>query len=342
MNAKKKPAPILLIIWFLSLAIAFVVGAETILRIKGVRPWKVEPDDITVEPGGRFFQKHPVLGYSPLPGRFKVILKKQFEFNVTHLPDGLRITHPLKTYPGSAERPQIWMFGCSYTYGWSLNDEETYPWLLQERFPEYEVVNFGVPGYGTIQSLLQFKSALEDATPQIAILAYASFQDERNTYIRDRRKTTARWNKLGPLVQPYARLDNEGKLRYLEANLGYQEFPLMRQSALIHYFEILYNKLERRWAQCDAVTLKLILEMAEMANKANVVFIVAGISEHPDTREMLSVLHNQGVQTVDIAMDLSRPGYTNFPYDTHPSALAHVEFADKLEKYLKERFLGGS
>jgi hypothetical protein len=107
------------------------------------------------------------------------------ETTVTHGPDTLRITHP-PNGPTSAARPQIWIFGCSFTHGWSLSDEQTYPWQVQRRIPEYEVVNFGVSGYGTVQSLIQFREALEQRSrSDVAIIAYASFHDERNTFSRD-------------------------------------------------------------------------------------------------------------------------------------------------------------
>jgi len=44
--------------------------------------------------------------------------------------------------------------------------KKTFPWLLQERFPQYEVVNFGLNGYSTVQSLIQLREALGRAGSQ--------------------------------------------------------------------------------------------------------------------------------------------------------------------------------
>ena len=36
-------------------------------------------------------------------------------------------------------RPVISVYGCSCTWGIGVNDEETYPWLLQQEFPEFRI-----------------------------------------------------------------------------------------------------------------------------------------------------------------------------------------------------------
>ena len=188
------------VICLLILAVLFVAGAEVILRSKGVKPWRKRDTPIQVDPGGKFFRRHPTLGYSHIPGRFTVTLPSGYSFNVAHLPNTLRITHPIDSNEEPKRKEEIWIFGCSFTHGWSINDEETYPWLLQERFPEYDVINFGVSGYGTIHSLLQFRDALKTKIPKVAVLAYAGFHDHRNTFSRNRRKVIAPWHFLGPLA----------------------------------------------------------------------------------------------------------------------------------------------
>jgi hypothetical protein len=94
-----------------------------------------------------------------------VTLPGGYSFTVTHFPSKLRITHPLATYTDRRSKPEIWIMGCSFTHGWSLNDQDTYPWLLQARLPQYVVVNYGVEGYGTLHALLQLREALTTQPP---------------------------------------------------------------------------------------------------------------------------------------------------------------------------------
>lgn len=323
-------------ICLLILAMLSVTGGEVLVRIKGVKPWRKPVVSIRIDPGGKFFRKHSTLGYSHIPGRFTATLGSDYSFNVTHLPNTLRITRPIDSNKEPRRKEEIWVFGGSFTHGWSINDEETYPWLLQERFPKYDVINFGVSGYGTIHSLLQFREALKTKTPKVAVLAYAGFHDARNTFSRIRRKTVAPWNKLGPLVQPYARLDQEGGLQYLFADVEYREFPMMRYLALAHYIEMKYNQLEPKWHRSHAVSEALVKEMARLAKKHEVKFVVANIS---GGHAMLAFAEKNRISNVDISVDHRIPENTNLPYDSHPSAIANQKYTDKLERFLRVELL---
>ncbi len=171
-------------------------------------------------------------------------LPPSYSFGVTHLSNTLRVTRPLEIYNLSDSKDEIWVFGCSVTHGWSLNDDETYPWLLQESLPCYKIVNFGVTGYGTLHSLIQFHEALlKRKKPKAVIIAYGFFHDRRNTFLRLRRKGLVPLNKLGPLVQPYARVNKRGELTWSMATAQFHAFPLMRYSALIHLIEKAYNRI---------------------------------------------------------------------------------------------------
>lgn len=259
---------------------------------------------------------------------------------MTHLPNTLRITHPLATYNELRPKKEIWIFGCSLTYGWSLNNHETYPWLLQERFPEYEIVNFGVSGYGTIHSLIQLREALQTGrVPALIILAYAGFHEERNVFLRNAQKIYALYNKLGPGVYPYARLETDGMLSYHVTDLNYHEFPLMRYSALSHFLEQIYNNWEANYYHIRQVSEALTLEMAGLARKNGIPFVIAGITASPGTSRMLSLVQQQGFKAVDISVDLKIKENNNLPHDLHPSAGANRQYADKLEAFLRGEVL---
>ena len=307
-------------------------AAEIALRLKGYEAWHRPEVAVRVDPGGKFYQPHPTLGYTHIPGHYTVFFWDT-SFAATHLPNTLRVTHPIESYNDSQNKEEIWIFGCSFTHGWGLQDYETYPWLLQQRFPEYEVVNFGVGGYGSIHSLIQFREALQVKTPRVAVLAYANFHDERNTFSRQRRKWVVAGRALGPIVQPYARLDGSGKLQYQFAASEYTEFPLMRYSALVNFIESKYDQLEVNLVHSHDVSKALVLEMAKIAGEHQVKFIVAGIFASDGTREMLNFAQAHGIPSIDISVDLKVPA--NRLPDEHPSALANRQFADKLESVLR-------
>lgn len=320
---------------FLSLlAGVFLLSAEFVVRWKGVKPWVPrEEKTISVKPGERFYAAHPTLGYTHIPGRFTVTLADGYSFVVTHLQNSLRATQPLDDYYEAGEKPEIWIFGCSFTHGWSLNDEETYPWLLQQRLQDYQIVNFGVGGYSTIHSLLQYRDALGLKRPKLAVLAYAGFHDERNTLARTWRKVSVPNSKKEFLKLPYALLAEDMSLQYhLGTDIVYTEFPMMKQLALSHYVEGHWNAAEEKLLQSHQVSEALIREMATLSKEHKVKFLVAAISKD---NQMLRFVGQQGIPTVDISVDRKVREYQNLPHDPHPSAAANKLYAAKLEAAIR-------
>src|SRR5690348_11716232 len=55
--------------------------AEGIVRLNGWVPYRVSNAAIEVNPGGKWFIKHPTLGYSHIPGKFNVALGSRYSFN---------------------------------------------------------------------------------------------------------------------------------------------------------------------------------------------------------------------------------------------------------------------
>jgi hypothetical protein len=315
------------------LVLLLLFGAELSLRRKGLRPWTFRPDFISETPG-TYIRDHSTLGYLTQPGEFRFIQPgSAFTFKITHLSNGLRITHPLKTYSGK-DKKEIWIFGCSFTQGWTLNDEETYPWLLQEKFPDYEVVNFGVAGYSTVQSLLQLREALEKGKrPALVIATYGSFHDMRNTLTRAWIKTLMTFKGLG-VSRPYMRLSRDKQLQLFYAPLEYHEVPFAHYSALANYLDETYNQSLESSYHSHETSKAIIEEFYRLCKTNGIDFVVAGIYRDATTTEMLDYCTSKGMMTVDISVDLSIKENTNLPYDSHPSAIANRQYAQKLESFL--------
>src|SRR5207344_2701442 len=77
----------------------------------------------------------------------------------------------------TAKRPgelRILALGDSFTYGYGVQDAETYPAvleaLLRERGHDVSVLNAGVPGYSTDQSYAYFLGAGLDLEPDVVIV----------------------------------------------------------------------------------------------------------------------------------------------------------------------------
>jgi len=333
MSASGKHIAFRLLALSLGLVIAMALG-EIIARLAGFHPWKPEPFDIEVTPGGQFFKTHKLLGYTTLPGQFQLTLPEGYHFEVTHDRTGLRLTAPQAAHADTL--PQVWVFGGSYTHGWSVNDAETYLWHVQEALLAYHILNFGVPGYGTLQSLLQFKARLGTSQkPEAVLLAYASFHHERNVSARSWRKTLAPYNRLGPLHHPFAEMTDAGELHIGHKRLDYRPFPFMDCSALSHKLEQDYNLWQLKNLQSRAVTEALIRQFARQCEAQAIPFALVILITDPVTEAMERFCEAQGIPTVNITVDTRLPQNTNLPHDSHPSARAHGQYAEQLTTFLR-------
>lgn len=314
--------------------LAACLSAEVALRV--LFPW---PDpqalDIIIEPGGKYQSPDSELGFLPLPGRYRALFDHQYPWTLTNLPDTTRITKPLEHYAGASPKPGIWVFGCSFTQGWGLDDDGTLPWKLQERSPDHDVFNFGVGGYGTLQSLLQYRRALRDKPrPQIAILVYADFHDERNVGASSWREANFSYERFGTTAQPYARLDGAGGVRY-----GWDtgEFPWMRlraRSMAIDEAMVRYGQIRDRFLRAHRVSEVLIEQFIEESRRYGVRFVLAGVEPSEATRDTLRQFAAHGVLTVDVSTD--REDERNvIAFDGHPSAFANEQSAVKLAAALR-------
>ncbi len=321
------------------LLFAAVAVAEVAFRAVGHKPFK-PPAPYSVE-GKPLFRPDPELGLIINPGAWVFPrLKEAGTIRVTHSRTG-RVTVSRAAVDSSGSRGSIWIFGCSYTYGWGVSDEETYPWLVAEALPNWEVVNFAVPGFGTVHGLLQIKRLLRSGKkPTVIVIAYAYFHDQRNTYLRKRGKEIFLSCPL-QVRHPYAVRGDDGSLVFKTAPITYREWPLMRRSALVHWLERQYLQWEASRTDSRAVTKALLKETVDLCDRHDIKLVVAGIDENRrgDTEEILDYCRRLGVPTVDIAVDLRNTRYSFRPLDAHPNSCAHELYARRLTAFLKAHVL---
>jgi|SRR6185369_12702541 len=86
--------------------------------------------------------------------------------------------------PGAGKKPEIICLGDSCTFGFRVNDSETYPAQLQRilngrGLPAATVLNYGVPGYTSFQGLRLLRKILQQRRPDYIILAFGANDLER-------------------------------------------------------------------------------------------------------------------------------------------------------------------
>lgn len=159
-----------------SLALA-LGGAELVLRALLGDGYEIHPQGL--------YSADPVVGYVPTPNFAGTFAREEYEHGVRIGESGLRGEDPRPRRP---ETYRIVCLGDSFTWGLGVADDEAYPHLLEQRlsrrFPgvDVQVLNAGVPGYGTADELRYFGSRVEALDPDLVIvqfLAENDFNDNR-------------------------------------------------------------------------------------------------------------------------------------------------------------------
>ena len=123
------------------------------------------------------------------------LIKKKFphkeenrSFNVSTNLDGLRLSSQT---PAQREKSshRIMTLGCSTTFGWGVDNPESYPAVLQKYVKEAkystEIVNGGQPGYTSFQGSILWDKVLKNYTPDVVLIGYI-VQDARKAAYSDR------------------------------------------------------------------------------------------------------------------------------------------------------------
>lgn len=313
--------------------LVLILILEGMLRLVGYKGYEAKIVPISLEGGDRFFVPDSIYGYAVQEGNFRITQANQLTFEVNHDSNRHRICTPASQLD-TLYKPEIWIFGCSFTHGWGVNDDETWPWRLQRQFPHYRVVNFATSGYGNLHSRLQLEHALTTGhKPELVILAYAGFHDQRNTANGFWMKTLSTFGVLGEYGYPYARWKGE-TLETAIKPIGYSGLPGMKGSALMHFLDNLKNYAEDHGLASHGVSQHLIGEIHELSQEAGADFLLAGITQDPATSDMLAFFESQAVPVVDMAVDLTDPALSFLPVDPHPNPAAHLLYAQAVSRKL--------
>lgn len=116
-------------------------------------------------------------------------------FRVSTDANGLRA--PLHPEEKPAGVVRVMTMGCSTTFGWGVDDEQSYPArleaILKEEGHPVEVVNAGQPGHSSFQGLWLWDRALPRYAPDVVVFGYI-VQDARKAAYTDRSQAMLQGN----------------------------------------------------------------------------------------------------------------------------------------------------
>ncbi len=164
---------------------------------------------LLLEPGsGRRDQLDPVLGW-----RYRAGFDDQQGDRINS--QGLRST---REYAPAAPPGvlRIAAFGDSFVYGNEVGTANSWPALLESVYPEIEVLNYGVGGYGVDQAYLRFLQEGTTFAPAVVIIGFAP--DDLRRAVNVYRRFIA--DNEVPVVKPRFLLSDSGELTLLANPLG--------------------------------------------------------------------------------------------------------------------------
>lgn len=113
--------------------------------------------------------------YKPQISFYQV--RRQYEYHF----DKFGIRAPSPHHELSAEKPRILFIGDSVTFGEELNYDQTFVAQISQLLGDkFEVVNLGVQGYGTDQSLALMKQLIDQIQPKYVVYTFITDHLNRN------------------------------------------------------------------------------------------------------------------------------------------------------------------
>ena len=117
----------------------------------------------------------PLLGWKLKP--YYVGVEKNNEFEIEYKTNNFGFRDEDFLFD---DKQKIFFLGDSFTFGEGVERQEILSALLEEKFSRFDVMNLGVPGYGTDQELLLLQQLGPEFKPKIIVINYLVENIKRN------------------------------------------------------------------------------------------------------------------------------------------------------------------
>lgn len=194
-----------------------------------------------------FAQVVPVLGFNHIPNKFVTFRAEGFSQSRTNS-EGFRDLEWTLAKPIGTHR--IAVLGNSMAEAYQVDPNESFAKLLERNLNKkgkerWQVMNFGMSGFSTVQELYCFKEKALKYKPDICILAFHIGDNEKNIYMPGAEEY---------LPRPYCKLDEQGRLL-----TDWSCLEEWKNSNRFRFYSITETlRKSRIWAVCT----KLCLEVA--------------------------------------------------------------------------------
>jgi hypothetical protein len=268
-------------------------------------------------------------------GRFK---HTDFSVGVQINSAGLRD----KEYPVErTDKKRMLVLGDSLAWGFGVEQHEVFSEVLEQKYPQWEIINAGVSGYGTDQQYLYLKERGIQYRPDVILLLFAPNDFLENAsgenYWHYKPMFTLEQNQLVLQNNPVPPPSLEQRLdRFFHGRL--------------YFLRLVYRSIERVfdadqgldyvWEQSYFTTLRLIQEINALAHQHDARFVLVitpMISEQVNALTELA----DGEDIPHLLLDSSlynRPDTDfTFPHDGHWNARGQEAVTASIEEFLQQQ-----
>ncbi len=323
----------LLVIWGIDRAFSYLAAQQT--------------GDVVREPDiyGMGFIDSPHYGYQLRPNLDLTTTKSVNGtpiYTVTYTTDeqGRRVV-PANVDEEQASRPFAAFFGCSFTFGEGVENEETLPNQFIQMNPRYHGYNFGCPGYGPQHMLMALEKGevRETITESHGVAIYSLIPHHVNRAV-GRIGVVTRWGKRFP----YYRLENGDLVHagYFHTDRPWTQrvYELLSRSGIVQYYQINLPILRSYHYELVAQMIVRARDLfeAQFETAEFIVLVYPQFGDWPFSLDsVITRLNEEGVHVLDFRdMPIDQSLHAVHPeHDLHPSPALYREMAIRLTEALQ-------
>jgi hypothetical protein len=288
-----------------------------------------------------FWRYNKLLGWAHRPNEQGVFTHQDFSVTVTINSQGLRD----KEYPLGrvAGKKRVLVLSDSYGWGFGVEDDEIFTELLEEKYPDWEIINASVSGYGTDQQYLYLKYWGLRYQPDVVLLLFGPNDVKNNKSIEQYMHNKPRFELINdkpvltnyPVPRPYVR---QRFAKYIVTETYFL-------AKVYHLSNMIENQLRAKKASANnhdlpsdkALTQVLLRSLNQLVEQNGAQLVVVSIPmQGKGLKNLLSTTFQaEGVPYLALDEALSNsPERLTFEHDEHWNARGHQVAAAAIEEFL--------
>jgi lysophospholipase L1-like esterase len=234
---------------------------------------------------------------------------------------------------------RVLVLGDSYTFGWAIEEEETYPSQIQAQLQKeglsVEIINGGVPAYGTVQEQDFLESIYSKLRPDFLILGFAMNDAEPQRIVPQDPDQIYRSSKSWMWED----------LKFFWIRKAYPGYQTLHSHLYVHdgHYLVGFTKDSPKWKEAKEALAK-INNFCRAHNAELLVLILPDMNSHFDDSYQFGLIHNTvmnwakelKIDAIDVLPAFR--GKNNADYyvegDGHPNKAANQIIARQAVLYL--------